>query len=131
MATIYLILALVIAIIAVIFALQNTAVVTISFLVWKVTGSLSLVLLVTLAIGVLIGVLFLIPSAIKTSLLASGHRKRIGVLEKEMVEHKTTIQRLTEEKTFLTRAVEAAEAKATAAPAPPAPQLPGKEPPKV
>ena len=127
MATVYLILALVIAIIAVIFALQNTAVVTISFLVWKVTGSLSLVLLVTLAIGVLIGVLFLIPSAIKSSFQASGQRKQLGALEKELAEVKTQVQRLTDQKNALSRAVEAAEAKA----APPAPKLPPDAAPRV
>ena len=95
MATVYLILALVIAIIAVIFALQNTATITIVFFVWKVTGSLSLVLLVTLAIGVLIGLLFLAPSTVKSSFQVSGHRKRITSLEKELAEHK---QRLSDEK---------------------------------
>ncbi len=65
MATVYLIVALLIAIVAVIFALQNTMTITISFLAWEVTGSLSLVLLVTLAIGVVIGLLFLAPSTIK------------------------------------------------------------------
>jgi lipopolysaccharide assembly protein A len=98
MATVYLILALVIAIIAVIFALQNTAIITIGFFVWKVTGSLSLVLLVTLAIGVLIGLLFLAPSAVKSSFQVSGHRKRITSLEKELADHKATVQRLNEEK---------------------------------
>ncbi len=119
MATVYLILALAIAIIAVIFALQNTAVVTISFLVWKVTGSLSLVLLVTLAIGVLIGVLFLLPSAIKTTLQASGQRKQLGTLEKELAESKTQVQRLTDEKAKLVKAAETAAA--TPPPAPPSP----------
>ena len=89
MATVYLIVALIIAILAVIFALQNTMPITISFLAWKVTDSpLSLVLLITLAIGVVIGLLVLSPSAIKNSLAASGHRKRIGLLEKELDEHK-------------------------------------------
>jgi len=91
MATVYLIMALVIAIIAVIFALQNTITTTISFLAWEVTGSLSLVLLVTLAIGVLIGLLVLAPSTIKNPLAASGHRKRIGSLEKELDEHKARV----------------------------------------
>jgi lipopolysaccharide assembly protein A len=98
MATVYLILGLVIAIIAVIFALQNTATVTIGFFVWKVTGSLSLVLLVTLAIGVVIGLLFLAPSAIKNSFQVSGHRKRITSLEKDLAEHKAKVQSLTAEK---------------------------------
>jgi len=88
MAIFYLILALLIAILAVIFALQNTMIIGISFLAWRVTGSLSLALLITLAIGVVIGLLVLAPSAIKNSLAASGHMKRIGALEKELDQHK-------------------------------------------
>ena len=91
MATVYLIFALLIAVIAVIFALQNTIIVTISFLAWKITGSLSLVLLVTLAIGAVIGLLVLAPSAIKNTIAVSSHRKRIGTLEKELDEHKVRI----------------------------------------
>jgi lipopolysaccharide assembly protein A len=94
MSTVYLILALVVAIIAVIFALQNTAVVTISFFAWTITGSLSLVLLVTLAIGVLIGLLVIAPSLIKNSIRVSGHRKRSATLEKEAGDQKATIERL-------------------------------------
>jgi uncharacterized integral membrane protein len=78
MSTLYLVLALVIAIIAVIFALQNTAAVTISFFAWEVGGSLSLVVLV---IGVLVGWLFMAPSLLKNSLQGSGQRKRITALE--------------------------------------------------
>jgi putative membrane protein len=111
MATVYLILALVIAIIAVIFALQNTATITIGFFVWKVTGSLSLVLLVTLAIGVLIGLLFLAPSAVKSSFQVSGQRKRIASLEKELADQKATFQRLTDEKKLAGGAPEAAPAR--------------------
>ena len=98
MATVYLIMALVIALIAVIFALQNTMTITISFLAWEVTGSLSLVLLVTLAIGVVIGLLVLSPSAIKNSIAASSHRKRVGSLEKELDEHKAKVAELTKPK---------------------------------
>ena len=94
MATLYLILALVIAVIAVVFALQNTLTVTITFFVWKVTGSLSLVLLVTLAIGAVIGLLVLAPSAIKNSFAVSSHRKRIGTLEKELDDHKAKVAEL-------------------------------------
>jgi uncharacterized integral membrane protein len=94
MATVYLIFALLISVVAVVFALQNTMVITISFLAWKVTGSLSLVLLVTLAIGAVIGLLVLAPSTIKHTLAASGHRKRIGALEKELDEHKIKVAEL-------------------------------------
>jgi len=94
MAILYLILALVIAVIAVIFALQNTLTVTIVFFTWKVTGSLSLVLLVTLVIGILIGWLFAAPSLVKHTFRASGQRRRIGVLELELEEHKTKLSGL-------------------------------------
>jgi uncharacterized integral membrane protein len=94
MATFYLIVALLIAVVAVIFALQNTLLITISFFAWKVTGSLSLVLLVTLAIGVVIGLLVLAPSAIKNTIQVSGHRKRIDILEKELDEHKAKVAEL-------------------------------------
>lgn len=109
MATFYLIMALVIAIFAVVFALQNSITVTISFVVWEVTGSLSLVLLITLAIGVIIGLLVLAPSAIKNTFTASGQRKRIGALEKELEDHKTKIKSLSqkeEESQAVTRADE-------------------------
>ncbi|HEX8992137.1 MAG TPA: LapA family protein [Anaerolineales bacterium] len=94
MATVYLIFALVIAALAVIFAIQNPMTVTISFLAWKVTGSLSLVLIVALAIGTVIGMLVLAPSAIKNSFAVSGHRKRIGSLEKELEEHRQKVAEL-------------------------------------
>jgi len=96
MATVYLIVGLVIAIVAVIFALQNSMTITISFLAWELTGSLSLVLLVTLAIGVVIGLLVLSPSAIKNSLAVSSNRKRIGSLEKELDENKIKVAELTQ-----------------------------------
>jgi len=82
--TIYLIVALIILIITVIFALQNAVSVTISFLVWEFTGSLSLVLLGTLAVGLLIGWLVLTPSMLKNAFTISTQRKRITALEKEI-----------------------------------------------
>jgi uncharacterized integral membrane protein len=91
MGTVYLIFALLIAVVAVIFALQNTMIVTISFLAWEITGSLSLVLLITLAIGAVIGLLVLAPSAIRNTIAVSNHRKRIGALEKQLDEQKVRI----------------------------------------
>lgn len=94
MSTVYLILALAIAILAVIFALQNTAAVTISFFAWEVSGSLSLVTLVTLVIGVLVGWLFVAPSLVKNSFQGSGQRKRITALEKEASDYKASLEKL-------------------------------------
>lgn len=85
MAVVYLILALMIAVVAVIFAWQNAAIITISFFGWSIQDApLSLVLLVTLGIGVLIGWLFAAPSLVRNAFRASNQRKRIGALEKEL-----------------------------------------------
>ena len=89
MAIVYLILALVIAVLAVIFAWQNAAIVTIAFFSWKVESvPLSLVLLITLGIGILIGWLIVAPSLVKHSFRSSSQRKRIGALEKELEGHR-------------------------------------------
>jgi len=94
MASLYLIIGLVIAVLSVIFPLQNSMTVTISFLSWEATASLSLVILITLAIGALIGLLVLAPSVIKRSIAVSNSRKRIGALEKELDEKKAKIAEL-------------------------------------
>ncbi len=91
MPTLYLIIALVIAVLAVVFALQNSMLVTISFFHWTVSGSLSLVLLATLAIGVLIGLLVLVPSLLKKTFKSSSQRKRIDALENEVNKHKAKV----------------------------------------
>jgi uncharacterized integral membrane protein len=125
MATIYLILALVIAILAVIFALQNTLPITVAFFSWKVTGSLSLVLLVALAIGVLIGLLFLLPAVVKNTFKTVNHRKRIGVLEKEIDEHKQSLSALQSEKEKLAKAANEANPIAASSPVRPGEGLTG------
>ncbi len=94
MATLYLIIALVIAVLAVIFALQNSMLVAVSFFSWTITGSLSLVLLATLAIGVLIGLLVLSPALLKKTIKSSSQRKRIDALENEVSQHKAKVAEL-------------------------------------
>jgi len=94
MPTLYLIVALLIAVLAVIFALQNSMLVTISFFSWTITGSLSLVLLATLAIGVLIGLLVLAPNLLKKTFKSSSQRKRIDALENEVSQHKAKVAEL-------------------------------------
>jgi diguanylate cyclase (GGDEF)-like protein len=69
------ILALAIALLAVLFALQNTAPVAISFFAWSAQEPLALVLLITLAAGVMAGLLISVPSLIKRNIKLS-HRRR-------------------------------------------------------
>ena len=95
MGIVYLILALVVAVLAVIFAWQNPDMVSIHFFGWSIEKApQSLVLLVTLAIGIVIGWLFAAPSLVKHSFRASGHRKRIGALEKDLEDHKAKLSEL-------------------------------------
>ncbi len=62
---IFIIIALVIAIIGVVFALQNPITISVTLLFWSFHGSLALVLLGTLAVGVLISLLASPPSTKK------------------------------------------------------------------
>ncbi len=86
-----LILALLFAIPAVIFAVQNTMTVPVVFFTWKIEGSLALVVLIALAVGVLIGLLVMTPAVVKRSISLSGQRKKIAGLEKELDDHKARL----------------------------------------
>jgi uncharacterized integral membrane protein len=86
-----LILALAFAIVAVIFALQNTAVVTVTFFSLSFEGSLALVILVAVALGILIGVLVMTPGRVKSSLVSARNRKKIGELEASLNEQKSKL----------------------------------------
>lgn len=86
-----LVLALIIAILMVFFALENPMMVTVSFFGYAVQGSLALIIMVAMGVGVLIGVLVMLPGRIKSGLSNARHRKRIGVLESDLEEHKTRL----------------------------------------
>ena len=86
MITLLLILALIIAVIAVIFALQNTAAVSVSFFIWQFNQSLALVLLLAAFVGVIIGLLTILPGSIKTRWQLAARNKKIASLEREIEE---------------------------------------------
>ncbi len=73
--------ALLIAVTAVVFALQNTAVVTIYFLGWIVQGSLALVLLITFGFGLITNALASLPSRIKKNKTIAQQKRLIQELE--------------------------------------------------
>ena len=83
-----LILALVIAIVAVFFALENPTMVTISFFGYAVEGSVALFILISMGIGLLLGLLFMLPGRIRSSLSNARNRKKIGSLEASLDEEK-------------------------------------------
>lgn len=86
-----LILALAIAIVAVIFALQNTAIVTVTFFSVSFEGSLALVILVAVAVGILIGALVMTPGSIKNRLANVRSRKKISSLEASLDEQRVRL----------------------------------------
>ena len=110
---IFVIVAMLIALIAVVFAVQNTAVATISFLVWTFQGSLALVLLVALFAGVLICLFALLPAVIRNRWTIRRQTKQIKTLELSLSDLE---QSLAEEK----QAARAAQAKVMEVQPPPA-----------
>jgi putative membrane protein len=76
-----LIVAIIIAILAVVFALQNAVPITVSFLTWRFESSLALVLLITLGLGILMSLLVSVPSVIKKMKVISNQKKKIQKLE--------------------------------------------------
>ena len=83
-----LILALILAVVAVAFALENPAIVTASFFSLHMRGSLALFVLIGVGVGILIGVLAMLPSVLKGVITVSRHRKHISTLEKSLNEQK-------------------------------------------
>lgn len=79
-----LIVGIIIAILAVVFALQNAVPITVSFLVWKFESSLALVLLIAIALGILMSLLVSVPSMIKRRGMISSQKKKIKQLEKSL-----------------------------------------------
>ena len=92
-----LIIILIIAIIAVIFGVQNTAVVTINFLGLKFNSSLALMLLLSVLIGFVITILFSIPYFYKFKKTISKLKKDIINLTKERDDLKLKIENSLEE----------------------------------
>ena len=72
-----LLLALLIAALACVFALQNTAPIAVSFLAWRLQGSLALVLLATFALGTAVGLLACLPALARERWAARDLRKRL------------------------------------------------------
>jgi lipopolysaccharide assembly protein A len=81
-----LIVALGLAILTVIFALQNPIPVGVTFLIWKFEGSLALVLISTFALGVLVSLLISIPAIVKRRSTIANQTKRIAELENPLRE---------------------------------------------
>jgi uncharacterized integral membrane protein len=86
-----LILGVVLGAVAVIFVLQNTAAVTVSFITWHLTGSLALVLLATLITGVVITLLMILPGLIRDDFRLSALKKQKKEVDEELARTKQVL----------------------------------------
>ena len=91
---IFLVISLLIAIFAIVFALQNTAAVTITFIAWTFHGSLALVLILSVFAGMVIGFLAMLPAVIRARLQASGHKKEAAALKSSLAQHQQKVEEL-------------------------------------
>ncbi len=79
----YLFIAAFIAVLAVIFALQNAVPVTVSFLVWRVESSLALILIITFIAGLVTSFLFNTLTRIRRTRSTSEQEKKNRQINKQ------------------------------------------------
>ena len=92
MQIVLLIFSLIIAFIAILFAVQNNNPVEVKFLSWHYEGSLALILFIALLTGALISFLVTSPSLIKGKMASSSHKKRADRLETDLSETKKQLE---------------------------------------
>jgi putative membrane protein len=78
------VLALLIAIAIILFALQNSAIVKVSFLSLHYDGSLALILVVVFTLGLLVGILISIPSLLRKSSDLRVQKRKVKQLEESI-----------------------------------------------
>jgi uncharacterized integral membrane protein len=88
---IFLFFALIIAVLAVFFALQNSDPATVKFAVWEFNSSLAFVLLLSMLAGALISFLFSLPSNLKARWTIRQQRKKLGEYETNLAQVKAKL----------------------------------------
>ena len=85
-----LILTLAAAIVAVIIAMDNTAMAQVTFFGYPVQGAVGVFMLLAFGVGVVLGILLMVPSLIGHSVTTMQSRRRIAQLEKKPSRRKGT-----------------------------------------
>lgn len=80
----YIVLLIVLIVAVVVFAVQNSVSVTVAFLGWSANASMSIVLVITLAVGVLLGMFLLLPSVWKRMRALSAQKKKTREVENQL-----------------------------------------------
>jgi uncharacterized integral membrane protein len=84
---------LILSLVALVFALQNTQSVRISFLVWHVNGSLAFLLILFFFVGVLVGILVVLPGRIRSTLAMNRNSKELAELKLKHDECKSKLEK--------------------------------------
>ncbi|MGO9014753.1 MAG: lipopolysaccharide assembly LapA domain-containing protein [Dissulfurispiraceae bacterium] len=80
----FIVLALLITIAIVLFASQNSAIVTVSFLSFHYNGSLALILVIVFTAGLLAGILISVPSLLRKNAFIREQKRRVKQLEESI-----------------------------------------------
>lgn len=83
-----------VAILGVMFALQNNVPVTVTFLVWRFDSSLAMVLLIALAIGAIAVALFSTPATLRMQIELRRRRRRLEELQETADAQRARIEQL-------------------------------------
>ncbi len=73
---------------ALLFAIQNTATVALTFLGWQFTSSLAVVVLASVVVGILISILATLPAALSRTFRIMGLKKENKNLMQEVETHR-------------------------------------------
>ena len=85
-----LIVGIILGALAVVFAFQNVAIVTVSFFVWQVTAPLSILILGTVLCGIVLTLLVLLPSVIRDEFYVASIKRQKREAEEELARHRAT-----------------------------------------
>lgn len=83
-----LILGIVLGVLSVVFALQNIAVITVTFFSWQFQGSLALILLMAVGMGIVISLLLVLPESISNYFRYRALKKDNESLQEELRKQK-------------------------------------------
>lgn len=88
----FILLGLLLGAVVIIFALQNSVVITVSFLAWQFEGPLTFVLLAAVASGLLISSLLSVPDYFRQALRISKLKDKTAKLQETVVEREIEVE---------------------------------------
>ena len=89
---IFLIIGLLLGALTIIFALQNITTITVMFLSWQFEGSLALILMLAVGVGIVISALSSLPDVIKKSFQISTLKKHNEKLKDSLIEKSVEVE---------------------------------------